>query len=433
MHWFGIVYLLSPHFSGREKNMTASAYFKSPKILQRLNKGPLGGHIDLYAAQLLEEGHCRQSGWRCLRVVGDFSYWLSRKRLGLSDLDERVVAQYEAFRRRCRCPFSSDRPALIRLLSVLREAGAIAPKAAVSLSVQDQIWADFQRYLDQERGLTRVSIIRHLPVVRRFLRETCARGQEEILRLTQADIIGFLERHAQDQSPDSAKSMCWTLRSFLRYLRYEGRISIDLASCVPTVKRWRYSSLPSFLSPSQVQRVLHGCDRRTAIGRRDYAVLMLLTRLGLRANEVATLALDDVDWRSGQLTVRGKGRRRTQMPLPSDVGGALAAYLRNGRPRSDSRRVFVRYLAPHTGFASGQAVTMIAKKALAGADIDGIAHKGAHVFRHSLATELLRSGASLTEIGQVLGHRDHDTTRIYAKVDIGGLRALSPEWLGVVQ
>jgi len=169
------------------------------------------------------------------------------------------------------------------------------------------------------------------------------------------------------------------------------------------------------------------------MGRRDYAILLLLAKLGLRADEVATLTLDDIDWRASEILVRAKGRQRARMPIPPDIGAAIVAYLRNGRSKLSCRRLFVRTLAPHVGFASGCAITMIAKAALDRVGIEGCAHRGAHIFRHSLATELLRSGATLSEIGQLLRHENHDTTRIYAKVDIDALRALSLPWPGGVQ
>ena len=206
-----------------------------------------------------------------------------------------------------------------------------------------------------------------------------------------------------------------------------------LAGSVPSIRQWKHTSLPTYLSSAQVQRVLDGCDRASAIGRRDYAILMLLAKLGLRAGEIATLTLADVDWRVGEIVVRAKGRRRARMPLPPDVGAAVVAYLRDGRPKSSCRRLFVRAIAPRVGFASGGMVTWIAKTALERAGIRGCAHHGAHIFRHSLATELLRSGATLSEIGQLLRHESHDTTRIYAKVDIEALRTLSLPWPGGVQ
>lgn len=410
--------------------MSTSAYYSGPKILQRLREGPLGVHIDIYAAKLLEEGHCRQSAWRSLRVVCDFSHWLARKRLDLQDVNEETVKQYERFRLRCRCPFVSDHSALRRLLAVLREKDIIAPRPPIVLGTLDQIAEDFYQHLSQKRGLARVTITRHIPIVRQFLHERCAAGAAQIARLTATDMVRFVERHAGDHGPRSAQSMCWTLRAFTRYLQYQGYVAIDLASSVPSVKRWRLTSLPTYLLPEQVHQILDRCERDSPMGLRDYAILLLLARLGLRANEIATLTLDDIDWQSGQLIARGKGRRQDLLPLPSEVGAAIADYLKHGRPRSDSRRVFIRDVAPHVGFASSSAVSMIATMALTRGGIDGVAHKGAHLFRHSLATQLLRAGASLNEIGQLLRHQRHDTTRIYAKVDIAALRSIAPKWPG---
>jgi site-specific recombinase XerD len=413
--------------------MTIEAYYDSPKMLKRLHEGPLGAHIDLFAARLLREGHCRQGAWRNLRVACDFSHWLARKRLELDDINEQSIEEYQEFRRRYRCPFLSDRPALIRLLGLLREIDAIPAKPPFALDELEQVVQDFDRYLIQERGLARVSAVRHVPFARQFLREHCLSGYPQITSLTGSDVMTFVERHARDHSPQSAKHMCSAIRAFMRFLQYRGYIAADLASCVPGVRAWQLTSLPTYLLPDQVQTVLNGCDRHTPVGRRDYAILLLLARLGLRANEIALLTLDDIDWRIGQLAVHGKGRRRAELPLPAEVGAAMVDYLKHGRPQSGSRRVFLRHLAPHIGFASSAAVSMIATMALTRAGIDNVSHKGAHLFRHSLATQLLRAGASLTQIGQVLRHQDHDTTRIYAKVDIASLRTLGLPWPGGVQ
>jgi site-specific recombinase XerD len=326
-----------------------------------------------------------------------------------------------------------DRAALKRLLSVLREAGTIAPAAQPPLTLHEQIFEAFSCYLRTERGLAPRSIIGHLPFIRQFLREVCPAGASDLGRIGQEDVTRYIERHARDWSAESGKSMCWALRSFLRYLHPQGLNPVALAGCVPSIRRWKFASLPTYLSATQVQAVLDGCNRATALGRRDYAILMMLARLGMRASEVATLTLDDIDWRSGDMLIRAKGRQRAKMPIPPDVGTAVVAYLRDGRPTAWCRRLFLRTLAPNVGFASGCAITMIAKTALDRAGIRGYAHHGAHLFRHSLATELLRSGATLSQIGQLLRHESHDTTRIYAKVDIEALRSLSLPWPGGMQ
>jgi len=315
----------------------------------------------------------------------------------------------------------------------LSEEGAIVPLVLPPLTPHERIFKEFDAYLRSERGLAPRSIVRHLAVIRRFLHEVCSGGTAALCKINQEDVIRYIERHAQDWSPGTGKAMCWSLRAFLRYLHHRGLNARPLADCVPSMRRWKLATLPTYLPAAQVRKALDGCDRKTVMGRRDYAILLLLAKLGLRADEVATLTLDDIDWRASEILVRAKGRQRARMPIPPDVGAAIVAYLRSGRPKSSCRRLFVRTLAPHIGFASGCAITMIAKAALDRVGIEGCAHRGAHIFRHSLATELLRSGATLSEIGQLLRHENHDTTRIYAKVDIDALRTLSLPWPGGVQ
>jgi len=412
--------------------MIAEEYLARSRLFQRLKSGPHGQLVELYAARLIKDGLVRHGTWRCLNLVGNLLSWIARSRSKLTDLDERMVERYLQHRAGKQSIQPGDRAALKRLLSVLRNAGTIAP-ATLPVTPQDQIFEEFGDYLRRERGLAPKSIIRHLPVIRRFLHEVCAAGVSDLGKISQEDVTRYIERHARDWSAVSGKAMCWSLRAFLRYLHHRGLNPLALAGCVPSIRRWKLASLPTYLSAAQVQKVLDGCDRTTTLGRRDFAILMMLAKLGLRANEVATLTLDDIDWRSGEMLVRAKGRQRTRMPMPPGVGAAIVAYLRDGRPTSSCRLLFLRTLAPHVGFASGCAITMIAKTALERAGIRGYAHQGAHLFRHSLATELLRSGATLSEIGQLLRHESHDTTRIYAKVDIEALRTLSLPWPGGVQ
>jgi site-specific recombinase XerD len=413
--------------------MLTKEYLGRSRLFRRLNNGPHGQLVERYAARLVEDGLVRQGTWRCLNVVGDLLSCIASRRMKLTDLDERMVERYLLHRGGKQSIQPGDRAAIKRWLSVLRGVGTIVPASLPPISPQDQIFAEFSHYLQNERGLSPKSIVRHLPVIRRFLREVCPAGASDLGRISQEDVIGYIEHHARDWSAGSGKAMCWSLRAFLRYLHYKGQNQLALAGCVPSIRRWKLVSLPTYLSASQVQKALDSCDRATALGRRDYAILMMLAKLGMRAGEVAALTLDDMEWRSGEMLVRAKGRQRARMPLPPDVGAAVVAYLRDGRPKSSCRRLFLRTLAPNVGFASGCAITMIAKTALQRAGIRGYAHQGAHLFRHSLATELLRSGATLSEIGQLLRHESHDTTRIYAKVDIKALRTLSLPWPGGVQ
>lgn len=413
--------------------MIAEEYLNRSRLFRALRSGPHGRYVELYASRLIKDGLSRQSTWRSLNLFGDLMSWVTTSGSIVTDLNEHMVGQYLRHRVERRFIQRSDRAALKRLLSVLREAGLIASAMPPPLGPHERIFEEFSRYLDKERGLAPKSIIAHLPVIRQFLREVCPAGACDLGRISQEDVIRYVERHARDRSADSGKGMCWALRAFLRYLHCKGLNAHALAGCVPSIRRWKFMNLPTYLAAPQVQRVIDSCDRTTALGRRDYAILMMLAKLGMRAGEVATLTLDDIDWRSGEMLIRGKGRQRASMPIPPDVGAAIVAYLRDGRPTPSCRRLFLRALAPHVGFASGCAITMIAKVALQRAGIRGYAHQGAHLFRHSLATELLRSGATLAQIGQLLRHRSHDSTRIYAKVDIETLRTLSLPWPGGVQ
>jgi len=221
--------------------------------------------------------------------------------------------------------------------------------------------------------------------------------------------------------------MTTAFRSFFRYLFQKGELQANLAAAVPTVADWRLSTVPKYLAPEEVKRMLEACNRRTASGRRDYAILLLLARLGLRAGEVVALQLDHIKWRAGEILVRGKGLFHDRMPLPSDVGKALASYLRRDRPACQTRRVFVCMKAPRRGFANPSTLTTIVRRALARADLHPT-FKGAHLLRFSLATSMLRSGATMGEIGEVLRHRIPNTTEIYAKVDFDGLRSLAHPW-----
>ncbi len=413
--------------------MEVQEYLGRSRLYQDLRSGSHGQLVERYAARLVEERLVRHGTWRCLNVVGGLLGWIAGRRYKLADLDEQVVERYLRHRGGRQSVQPGDRAALRRWLSVLRENGAIAPAVLASLTPHDRIFSEFDAYLRSERGLAPKSIVRHLPIIRRFLHEVCASGAGDLRKISQEDVIRYVERHAHDWSPKTGKVMCCSLRAFLRYLHHRGLNPRALAGCVPSMRRWKLATLPTYLSGAQVQKALDSCDQSTVMGRRDYAILLLLAKLGLRADEVATLTLDDIDWRASEMLVRAKGRQRARMPIPPDVGAAIVAYLRNGRPKSSCRRLFVRTLAPHVGFASGSSITFIAKSALDRAGIEGCAHRGAHIFRHSLATELLRSGATLSEIGQLLRHGSHDTTRIYAKVDIDALRTLSLPWPGGVQ
>ncbi|MBI5440256.1 MAG: tyrosine-type recombinase/integrase [Deltaproteobacteria bacterium] len=278
-----------------------------------------------------------------------------------------------------------------------------------------------------ERGLTTATVINYVPFLRCFLTERFGEGPLSLRDLAPSDSSGFILRHAGSMTPGRAKLMVTALRSFFRFLLQRGEIQVDLAASVPTVADWRLSTVPKYLSAEEIERLLEAVDRSTSTGRRNYAILLLLARLGLRAGEVVTLDLDDIDWRAGEIVVRGKGLRHDRLPLVPDVGEALAAYLQMARPKSPTRRVFLRGKPPYRGLAGTSTVSSVVYRALGRAGLQP-PNKGAHLLRHSLATGMLHRGASMAEIGELLRHRATDTTEIYAKVDLRGLRSLAQPW-----
>lgn len=281
----------------------------------------------------------------------------------------------------------------------------------------------FTEYLEHERGVAPATIRTYRFVIRRFLKEVFEAKPVRPKALTPSVITHFMLRHGR-----GARHMIPGLRSFLRFLFQRGLIKKDLTVCVFTVPRWRLASLPKYLAPDKVKGLLRACDRTTPIGRRDYAILLLLARLGLRAVEIVALELDDVNWREGEIIVRGKGNFRDALPLLQDVGAALATYIRRDR-HGTTRRLFTTMKSPYRGFLKGAVVNEIVQRALLRAGLEMPArHVGSHVLRHSLATALLQGGASMDEVGDVLRHRSPETTAIYAKVDIAGLRELAQPW-----
>ena len=263
---------------------------------------------------------------------------------------------------------------------------------------------------------------------RRFLTDRFGNGPLELGTLDVSTITTFVIRRARTMSPRYAQGMVTALRSICRFLQQRGAIDRDLAAGLPSVSDWRLATIPKYLNPEEVERVLQTCDRQTAAGRRDHAILLLLARLGLRAGEIIALELDDIRWRAGEILVRSSKRLpQDRLPLVAEIGEALATYLRRDRPSHTTRHVFLCTRAPRRGFANPSTVSAIVRRALARARLSP-ALKGAHLFRHSLATRMLRHGASLPEIGVVLRHRAVQTTEIYAKVDLDSLRALAQPW-----
>jgi site-specific recombinase XerD len=405
-------------------------FFERSCTIDRLRQGPLAGHIDLFAARLTTDGYSRVHSRIQLRLVGHFNRWLDQNSLTAEQLDEDAIERYRRYLKRRKRVRSEDVCTLFRLLDLLREQG-VTPRRTIEAvpTAREILLEKYRHYLSEERGLSEGSLRNMLLFVRRFLADKYPGDRFNFAALKVGDITTFVRRQATKLSSGQAKHLVTALRAFFRYLRHRGEIDTDLAGCVPRVRDYSFSTVPKFLPAGSVEKILRLTDRSTPSGRRDYAILILLARFGLRTFEVVRLELEDVDWELGQITVRGKGGRWSKLPLPSDVGQALAAYLQHDRPLCSTRRLFVTQRAPITGLSTGCAIVKTVTRALSRAGIVS-ERKGGYLFRHTLATEMLGRGASLQEIGEVLRHRKADTTRIYAKVDFRALRNLAQPWPG---
>jgi len=400
---------------------------------QDIDKGPLECVIPAYSVLLSEQGFSDHSTHLQLRVLNDMNQWLHQQRVQVDDLSEQAIHRYMRSRHRRLRPRRDDAAILSRLVHLLHDHGLLPKEVAQPPDNPHQlIDNDYDRYLSEERGLSVATRITYRPFIRKFLSAQFGNKSARLAELNASDVTRFIRKQAPQLQPKRAGLMVSALRSFFHYLRHRGDITIDLAACVPPIANWQFSTLPKFLQPEQVQRVLSQCDRRTAYGRRNYAILLLLARLGLRACEIVNLNLDDIHWQTGEIRIQGKGNRLAMLSLPSDVGRAIADYLEKDRPTCSTRRVFIRRRAPRRGFANSCAISTIVARTLKSAGIDS-PHKGAHLFRHTLATEMLRQGSALAEIALLLRHSSINTTALYAKVDLTALQPLAQPWPGGVK
>jgi len=391
--------------------------------------GVIGSHVDSFAAHLATCGYAATTVRSQLRLLGHFSEWLTRRRCDIRELNDELVGTFvKDCKRRGRLR-RGHAATLHQFLTHLRARGEVAsPAPMVDESPLGQLQRHYEQYLTAERGLAPVTVLKYVDVLRWFLTDRFGNGPLELGALDVSTITTFVIRHARTTSPGCAKGMVTALRSICHFLLQRGVIDRDLAAGVPRMPDWRLATIPKYLSPEEVARLLQACDLQAAVGRRDHAILLLLARLGLRAGEILALELDDIQWRTGEILVRSSKRLpQDRLPLLTEVGEALATYIRRDRPSHRTRRVFLCLKAPRRGFSHPSTVSTIVQRALARAGLSP-ALKGAHLLRHSLATRMLRQGASLPEIGLVLRHRAVQTTEIYAKVDLAGLRTLAQPW-----
>lgn len=401
-----------------------------PRAASRVSRvvvtGPLAPFAEAYRRELRRRGYTPRSAVNELRQVARLSGWLEDRGLGAERLDRERVEEFFAFQRaggRHRAQWS--RPGLWCLLEVLEVLGVLVHEdQAPALSLKATLLCSFERYLLIERALASGTVRGYVDHARCFcdgLPPGTTLGE-----VTSADVTMALRRVAAAVSVAAAQNFRSGLRAFLRFCFTEGIVAVDLSGAALAVTGRRRVCLPRGIEPAQARALLRSCDRRTALGRRDHAMLVVLVRLGLRAGEVARLRLDDLDWRAGELVVRGKGSRVDRLPMPVEVGDAIAAYLRRGRPRSERREVFLRARAPFDPIAT-RTVSSTVRRACRRA---GIAEVGAHRLRHTLACEMVRAEVPLVEIAQVLRHKSLQSSAIYARVDLDTLRGLAAPWPG---
>lgn len=402
--------------------------YKCPPTWVHLRSGPLGQYVEGFVAEERALGFARLTIHGHLRVVAALNRWLDGMGLQVADLSETRISEFLQSRRSsCR---RHEKSPLRRFLIYLRDQGAVQ---RVTVETRNdphmRLLRQYGEHLTKVRGLTAPTVTRYQSIARSFLHTHVPSGSTRFRDLTGTSISSFVVAVMRCRGRKAAKELIVGLRAFLRWLQFRGWIASNLVSAVPAVADWRLSSLPPALTAHEVRRVLRSCNRHTPVGLRDFAILLLIARLGIRAGEVVRLKLEDIDWRSGELMLQRKPDRQERVPLPVDVGAALSAYLKSGRPVCSDRHVFLCMNAPHRSFRNSSTVTCVVAAALRRAGLNP-ERKGTHLLRHTLARRLLQKGATLSEIGDLLGHRHIAATEIYAKVDFKALRSVAQPWPG---
>ncbi len=406
----------------------------TPTLEDERAERQLDNHIEPFLIHLRAAGYAERTLCKKRTVVRALARWTSRKQIVLNDLNDAHIAAFVSRSPRRRKTHVKFELAAMRLFfGYLRgHAGLQRPASQADVSAADALLQNYKDYLRKDRGLTENSVLVYVPFVRDFLAaQTTQAGCVSPESFDALMIQTFILDHTLGRSGEYTRLLCTALRSFFRFLVLSGQTLRNLSKAVPMARKYRQPVPPAFLSPDEVERVLSAGARSTLSGRRDQTILLLLARLGLRAGEIVSLELDDIRWRAGEIVVRGKGRTVDHLPLLSDIGEALASYLREDRGISTSRRVFLRMWAPRVGLSGPAAVGHIVRRALARAGVHRSGRGAAHLFRHGLATKMIRHGASMPEISEVLRHRSQTTTAIYAQVSFEALRTVALAWPAV--
>jgi site-specific recombinase XerD len=392
------------------------------------NFGPLGKYLKRFRIRLSALGYAEVTIEFKTRLVRHLNKWLHQKQLQIEDLDDEYIKKFLRDYHKCHLNLLHNIYSLRDFLNWLYEQDIIRkPVVTKCMSQLDNILSKYECYLQGERGLSKVTTENHISIIEKLLSDRFRTGKIVFKDLSPADVSTYIFKQRKVYSLSRVQIITTTLRSFFTYLRFHGAIKIDLAASVPSVADRSKTELPKYLSVHDVNRLLHSCDRSRPTGIRDYALLILMARLGLRAKEISDITLDDIHWEAAIITVCGKGGYQDELPLPKDVGRAIAMYLKKARPKCYTRGLFVSSRAPIKVLTKG--ISTIVKRACQRVGLSP-PRQGAHLLRHSLATRMLREGSTMSEIAQILRHRSLATTEIYAKVDFQSLGKLARPWPG---
>lgn len=406
-----------------------SDFFVARWRIRALQDGPAGALFEGFGQALSRMRYAAITGRRHLRAAEHFIDWTDRNGLSVPDLNGQALARFGRHLGRCRCHYAhANRIDVLNgarmFLTYLQDA-QIIPASALNDSVQDPVLlSDFSEWMHQQRGTRAATLSNYSRPIRELLRQL----GEVPSRWDVHGLRAFVLEKSRSSGWAAAKQCTTALRMFMRFLIAGGHCAVGFEAAIPTVAHWRLATLPRYLQPDEVERLIASCDRTSPVGRRDRAILLLLARLGLRAGDVVQLRVSDIDWRGAWIHVCGKSRCHTRLPLTQEVGQAIVAYLQGGRPRTDADALFVRCRAPFQAFRSHCAISVVVDRALRRAGVARPSRGAAHLLRHSVATSMLREGASLQDIAAILRHRSIQTTQIYAKVDVAALQPIAQPW-----